>query len=210
MTKQPVTKEMTIGDAIKAFPEIAEVMLGYGLQCVGCAINPYETIEQGARGHGMDDMMIGDMLKQINFMVTKEPDYELNPLGLTISPIALDMLKEMAETEGRDEVKVEVTAKQTDHGIEYGLDFADAAKDEQKEYDWQGIKVFISDESLQLVNPSVLDYLTMKGEEGFKFISLNKEERCACNKPMSQCGCEGNSCSSGASEGGCCGGGCGC
>jgi hybrid cluster-associated redox disulfide protein len=61
-----ITKEMKIGDAVNKKPEAAEVMVKYGLHCVGCGAAVLETIEQGAKLHGMDDEKIEKMMKEIN------------------------------------------------------------------------------------------------------------------------------------------------
>src|SRR3989338_5214633 len=93
VAEKPVKLDMTIGDVVEKYPETAEVMLGYGLHCVGCAVNPYETIEQGAMGHGMSKETIDSLLADINLAVTKQPDYPLNPEGITLSPRAIETLQ---------------------------------------------------------------------------------------------------------------------
>lgn len=52
--KPPFSKDMIISDAAAYYPEAVEVFLEYGLHCVGCHISGYETIEEGAIGHGID------------------------------------------------------------------------------------------------------------------------------------------------------------
>ncbi|MFH1586322.1 MAG: DUF1858 domain-containing protein [Candidatus Diapherotrites archaeon] len=61
-----VTKEMTLGEVITKFPQTAEIMLKYGLHCVGCHVATSETIEQGAMAHGLDEEKIEAMLKEMN------------------------------------------------------------------------------------------------------------------------------------------------
>ncbi len=61
-----VTKEMTLGEVITKFPQTAEIMLKYGLHCVGCHVATSETIEQGAMAHGMDEAKLEEMLKEMN------------------------------------------------------------------------------------------------------------------------------------------------
>lgn len=45
---------MTIGDVVSKHPDTVEVFFRHGMHCVGCAIASMETIEQGAKAHGMD------------------------------------------------------------------------------------------------------------------------------------------------------------
>ena len=64
--KQKITKEMTLGEVVAKFPETVQVMLGYGLHCVGCHVAAYETIEQGVLAHGMDKNQLKKMLDEMN------------------------------------------------------------------------------------------------------------------------------------------------
>ena len=49
-----ITKEMTIGEVIKANSNKAEVLLQFGMGCVGCPSAQAETIEEAARVHGIE------------------------------------------------------------------------------------------------------------------------------------------------------------
>ena len=64
-----ITADMTISEIIDMYPETTQVVLEYGLHCVGCGIAAIETIEQGAYGHGMQkedvDMLIRDLNRVI-------------------------------------------------------------------------------------------------------------------------------------------------
>ncbi len=54
MPKQKITKDMSFGEVLKKYPQTVEVFLKYGMHCVGCVVAMYETIEQGAKAHGID------------------------------------------------------------------------------------------------------------------------------------------------------------
>ena len=199
---QPITLDMTIGQVVEKYPQASEVMLGYGLHCVGCAVNPYETIEQGALGHGMVKEMIDDMLKDLNFVVTKKPAYKLNKEGVTLSPKALENLSYIAQAEAKEGYGLKIKASKQDKGLDYFLDLIKDPEEKDVVVIQADVRIYIDQDSLALMNPSVIDYVKGVEEEGFKIISLQPEERCACDKPMSQCGCEGEK------KGACCGGGC--
>jgi len=51
---QKITKEMTFHQALQMSPEVAKVLGGFNLGCVGCMGAMNESIEQGARAHGVD------------------------------------------------------------------------------------------------------------------------------------------------------------
>ena len=63
---QLITKDITIGDIVTKYPGTVEVMLNHGLHCIGCHVNPMETIEQGALSHGMNKKEFESMLSEIN------------------------------------------------------------------------------------------------------------------------------------------------
>lgn len=61
-----ITKDMTFAEALTIKPDAAEIMFEFGLHCIGCHLSPYETIEQGAKSHGLNDKDIKNMLDKIN------------------------------------------------------------------------------------------------------------------------------------------------
>ncbi len=64
-----VTKDMTFGELIKKVPQAGQVLAGYGLHCIGCHIATIETLEQGARAHGLSDDEIKKMVSDLNASV---------------------------------------------------------------------------------------------------------------------------------------------
>jgi hybrid cluster-associated redox disulfide protein len=60
-----IDRETNIGELTQTYPESTLIMLDYGLHCVGCAINSFDTIQTGAQIHGMDDQEIEEMLGKI-------------------------------------------------------------------------------------------------------------------------------------------------
>lgn len=57
---------MKISEIVKKKPKSIEIMIKYGLYCVSCPIAGMETLEQGARAHGLDSEIIKRMLDEIN------------------------------------------------------------------------------------------------------------------------------------------------
>lgn len=66
MSEQKIRKDMTFGELIQNFPKAAPVLAGYGMHCIGCHISTTETIEEGARAHGMTDTVLGKMMEELN------------------------------------------------------------------------------------------------------------------------------------------------
>ena len=58
-----LTKDMTIGEALRQNPNLEEVFLGFGMHCVACPVSQMETIEEAAAVHGLD---VEFLLKKLN------------------------------------------------------------------------------------------------------------------------------------------------
>lgn len=69
--EQQITKNILINELIEKHPEVAQILMGYGLHCAGCHFSNEDTLELGARIHGIDDETIGMIVKDINMIVKK-------------------------------------------------------------------------------------------------------------------------------------------
>ncbi len=67
-----ISKDMTLGDIVAKFPEAVPIMLKFDLHCVGCHVAAFETLEQGAKGHGMDKETLEKMLAEMNKAIEKK------------------------------------------------------------------------------------------------------------------------------------------
>lgn len=69
--KESITKDMLMADIIMKYPEVAPILMGYGLHCVGCDFAYSDTLEIGAKTHGMDKDTMEMMLKDANVIAEK-------------------------------------------------------------------------------------------------------------------------------------------
>ncbi|MBQ8804146.1 MAG: DUF1858 domain-containing protein [Tyzzerella sp.] len=54
-----ITKDMTIGQLIMAFPNVAPILMEVGMHCLGCPSAQAETLEEAAMVHGIDaDLLV--------------------------------------------------------------------------------------------------------------------------------------------------------
>ncbi|MGI6359154.1 MAG: DUF1858 domain-containing protein [Bacillota bacterium] len=59
-----ITKDMAISEIVEKYPQVVPVFFKHGLGCLGCAIAQFETLEQGAKAHGIDvDALLADLNK---------------------------------------------------------------------------------------------------------------------------------------------------
>lgn len=49
-----VTSDMTIGEIIRQYPEVAPVLMEAGMHCLGCPSAQMESLAEAAVVHGMD------------------------------------------------------------------------------------------------------------------------------------------------------------
>jgi hybrid cluster-associated redox disulfide protein len=66
---EKVTKDTNLGELVQAHPEIAEVLYDYGLHCVGCPASGVDTLENGAKVHGLKDQEVEEMVARINEVI---------------------------------------------------------------------------------------------------------------------------------------------
>ena len=67
-----ITKDMSIGEVVELCPDAVDVLMEYGLHCVGCGAAMWETLEEGAMGHGMSTDVLESLLGDINELCNDE------------------------------------------------------------------------------------------------------------------------------------------
>ncbi len=70
--KQLINKKMLIGEVAEKYPAVASVLFEYGMHCIGCHINAYESIEQGCLAHGLTAKQINEMIVKMNKIANKK------------------------------------------------------------------------------------------------------------------------------------------
>ena len=68
MKKQQIeiTKDIMIGDLVEAYPKLARVLVEeYGFHCIGCMAAGMETLEEGAKVHGLTEKEIKKMVTDL-------------------------------------------------------------------------------------------------------------------------------------------------
>lgn len=68
MVKKLITKNMLMNNILEKHPETAVILMSYGLHCIGCHLSTMETLEQGAKAHGLSNNEIELMLKDVNMI----------------------------------------------------------------------------------------------------------------------------------------------
>lgn len=67
-------------------------------------------------------------------------------------------------------------------GLQYKLEFVDAADPNDQVFEQFGAKLYIAANDLQYLQGTELDYATEGLNEGFKFNNPNEKEACGCGE----------------------------
>ena len=62
-----VNKQTQIGEVLSLNPNVKDVLLGFGLHCLGCPMSQMETLEEACMVHGLDADLVVEKL--MNFKV---------------------------------------------------------------------------------------------------------------------------------------------
>lgn len=64
-----ISKDMIIGDILAQEPDMAGVLMGMGMHCIGCPASQQESIEEAAMVHGFDP---NELVQEVNLYVEKK------------------------------------------------------------------------------------------------------------------------------------------
>ena len=68
-----ITKDTIIGEAVEKYPEIVPALQETGINCVGCQVAGFETLEQGLSGHGgYGEKKVDEIIDMLNKLVRLE------------------------------------------------------------------------------------------------------------------------------------------
>lgn len=68
MSEGIFSKDTLIIDVLRAYPEARAIFAAHGMGCVGCMGSEAETIESGARMHGIS---VQDLLNELNTLAAQ-------------------------------------------------------------------------------------------------------------------------------------------
>ena len=69
MAAQEVTKDTLIGDLLRIDANVAPLLMGIGMHCLGCPSSQMESIEEAAYVHGIDP---DSLVKEINKIIAND------------------------------------------------------------------------------------------------------------------------------------------
>lgn len=186
-----ITKDMTMGEIIEKYPFAAEVMLSYGLHCVGCHVNPYETLEKGAMAHGMSNEEVTSLLQELNDNIKTHKEEVKKPVDLTnakvtITKFAASKVAELMKSQHKEGYGLRVSVVGGGcSGKMYAMDFEKTSVDGDFVFEENGVKIFVDRDSIEFLNGTNIDYVEGLQGSGFKLDNPNAKSSCGCGKSVS-------------------------
>lgn len=74
MKNKIIGKETAIEDLVEGNPEMNEVLYEYGLYCGNCFAAGWDTLEEGAKMHGLEDDEIEELIQELNKKADSQND----------------------------------------------------------------------------------------------------------------------------------------
>lgn len=186
-TEGPINRQMNIQQLANTYPEAVVVMMERGLHCFGCHGAQYDTVEAGAKGHGLPDEEIDKMVSEMNEVVLTRKEAKAKPqeikkdLVLT-EKAAKKLVQLMAEEQKAGYgLRIQVVPGGCS-GFSYGLDFDNQVKEGDTVLNQHGVTIYVDAESMSQVTGAKIDYVDGLQGSGFKIDNPNAQSSCGCGK----------------------------
>ncbi len=183
-----ITKDMTIADIIESNPakarQLAEVMFSYNLQCFGCGAAAFETLEEGARVHGMDDKTLDKFVKALNGALKEDVEVvDVKGCNVKLTVVALKRIKEIMKEDKKEDFGLRISILPGGcMGHVYDMKFQEKKCKDDLVIEQDGLKIFVDVGSVEQLNGIEVDYVVGLNESGFKFNNPNISDKCGCGK----------------------------
>ncbi len=176
---------MPVSDIVTFCPEAQGVLAEYGLHCFGCEGSAYETLEVGARTHGMQDDEIDALVIDLNEILESGPR---RARLLTVTTAAARAIRGVAEEEKR---LGEGLAVIVDGSGGFCMEFRQDPDEGEETFtnaEVPDVRIFASDLTLRRIGGSTVDF-----RDGRFKLDLPTDDpamaTCGCAKEGGRCGC---------------------
>ena len=112
-----ITKNILIAEILAENPEkaqlLSEIMIDFGIHCVGCGAAAFETLEQGVLGHGFSEEELNRLILLLNQTIGSEKKIEKDNLReefkLKFTKTAIDKIKNIIKNEKKDDAILRIS-----------------------------------------------------------------------------------------------------
>jgi len=190
--QQLITKDTVISEILVQNPGkaalLTEMLMDFGIHCVGCGASTFETLGQGVLGHGYSEQQLDKLITDLNKVITSEGGVapklvKTQDFKLAFTPFAIQKVKEAIKQRGKTNptLKVSVLAGGCS-GFMYDLQFLDKPLKEDLHFKQDGVNIAVDKSSMDMLSGIEIDYLDTLNESGFKFQNPNASAGCGCGK----------------------------
>jgi iron-sulfur cluster assembly protein len=193
-TQQIITRDTIISNILEINPSksalLTEMLLDFGIHCIGCGASSIETIGQGVLGHGYTEEQLDKLIADLNKVIISEKvDTNLEIINtqdfkLTLTSTAVTKVKEAMKSQGKKgtaTLRVSVLSGGCS-GFMYDLQFIDEPVKGDINFKQDGINIGVDKGSLDQLNNMEIDFIDTLNESGFKFNNPNQSAGCGCGK----------------------------
>jgi iron-sulfur cluster assembly accessory protein len=196
-TINKISKEMTIADILNVDPSktklISEILIDFGIHCVGCHANAFETLEEGVLGHGYSENELNTLVENLNKLLSGEKVETINKetkvpsnFSVKLTTNALNKVKEIMKKEGKENEILRASVLSGGcSGYTYDLEVVPNAEKSDIKLKQEDVNIAIERDSTEFLNGTEIDFIDTLNESGFKFNNPNSSKECGCGKSFS-------------------------
>lgn len=172
-----ITKDMRIDEIVNKYPQSVDVLLNYGLHCIGCSLAGWETIEQGAQVHGFNKKTIDHMLKELNeYVKESEISDEKDTSPIKIPSRALKQVETLMKL-SKGSKYLRIALVEMPFGYRYGFKFEKRKKKTDAIINKDNVTFIIDKKDHKKMKGSTMDYLKFLPGNGFKIYAARKNSK---------------------------------
>lgn len=164
--RKKITKDITIVKIISGNPLARGILLEHGIKFVGKGLSPLESLEKVAKGNGLDDKQIENILNELNKGHPKTSNKDV----IQISSAAGTKLKELISAKKKKGIRLRLVSDGCATYV-YDMDFGTKRIEGEIEVKTNGVVFYIDQKNMDFLRGTKIDYNTK--EEGFVFDNPN-------------------------------------
>ena len=186
-----ITRDMLIAEILAENPAkaqlLSEMMIDFGIHCVGCGAAAFETLEQGVLGHGFSEEDLKNLVKQINEALKDDSrlkeSKDIKNFSLNFTKKAIEKIKQILKKEKKEGGILRISVLSGGcSGLVYNLEIINKPIKSDLNFKKSDINIAVAKDGIEMLDGIEIDFVDNLNESGFKFNNPNAEKSCGCGK----------------------------
>jgi|SRR3989344_4192138 len=186
-----ITRDMLIAEILAENPAkaqlLSEMMIDFGIHCVGCGAAAFETLEQGVLGHGFSEEDLKNLVKQINEALKDDSrlkeSKDIKNFSLNFTKKAIEKIKQILKQEKKEGGILRISVLSGGcSGLVYNLEIINKPIKSDLNFKKSDINIAVAKDGIEMLDGIEIDFVDNLNESGFKFNNPNAEKSCGCGK----------------------------